>query len=334
MTRRPLVFLLCLSWLLFTVFPLYWTLVTSFKPPPAVASGPTYLPWIDFQPTLRAYVETWTGVRGNFFNPFMNSAVVSISATVLSVLLGSMAAYALVRFPFRVRLLSGIGFAVIAIGGFLVFRWFGFDPAPAMGLAFILALSAALALNLFDLPGPVLGNNDVLFWFVSQRMFPPIVTAFALFLFYSELGKEGLKALDTYWGLTLNYTAFSLPIVIWLMRDFIQSLPVEIEEAALIDDVPRLRIFFGIVMPMARPGLIAVSIVTLGFVWNEFLFALLLTASNWQTLPIMLAGQNTVRGDEWWAIAVAAMIALVPMIVFATILARLMRSGLVIGGIR
>ncbi len=326
---------LCLIWFIFTIFPLYWTLITSFKPPQAVAGGATYIPWVDFTPTLKAYIETATGVRGNFIQPTLHSALIAISATVVSVLFGSMAAYALVRFTFRVRLLSGLAFAVVAIGGYvLLTESFGLSPSAALGAVFLIAVPVSVLLNRLQLPGPVLGNEDVLFWFVSQRMFPPIVAAFALFLFYSELGKEGFKAVDTYFGMVLAYTSFSLPIVIWLMRDFFQSLPLEIEEAAMVDDVPRLRIFFEIVLPMSRAGLIAVSIITAGFVWNEFLFALLLTTSDWQTLPIMLAGQNSVRGDEWWAIAVAAMVALVPMIVLAGLLARLMRSGLVIGGIK
>ena len=134
--------------------------------------------------------------------------------------------------------------------------------------------------------------------------------------------------------MVLCYTAFSIPIVVWLMRDFFAALPVEVEEAALVDDVPRWRIFIEIVCPMAAPGLIATSLITLAFVWNEFLFALLLTTSRWQTLPILLSGQNSYRGDEWWAISVAALFAIIPMMVVAMVLARLMRSGLTIGGIR
>ena len=203
-----------------------------------------------------------------------------------------------------------------------------------MGLSFLVALPLCLLANLLPLPGPVLGNKDVLFWFVSQRMFPPIVTAFALFLLYSEIGREGFKLLDSFIGMVLCYTAFSIPIVVWLMRDFLAALPVEIEEAALVDDVPRIRIFFEIVLPMARPGLIATSLITLAFIWNEFLFSLLLTTSEWQTLPILLSGQNSYRGDEWWAISVAAMFGIAPMIVVAMALAKLMRSGLTLGGIR
>jgi multiple sugar transport system permease protein len=334
-TKRGLIFLLCLGWFVVTMFPIYWTLITSFKPPTAVSGGPTYLPWIDFEPTLQAWIDALTGVRGNFITPFVNSTLIGLAATVLSVALGSMAAYALVRFPFQVRLLAGVAFAVVAIGGFLLLQnVVGLKRVPALGGALVAALAVSIVLNALRLPGPVLGNDDVVFWFVSQRMFPPIVTAFALYLLYSEIGKAGLPLLDSFWGMTLCYTAFSLPIVVWLMRDFFQALPVEIEEAALVDDVPRFRIFLEIVLPMARPGLIATAMITLSFVWNEFLFSLLLTAGSWQTLPIMLSGQNSYRGDEWWAISVAAMISIGPMMVMAILLARLMRSGLLLGSIR
>lgn len=334
-TKRGLIFLLCLGWFLVTMFPIYWTLITSFKPPTAVSGGPTYLPWIDFEPTLQAWIDALTGVRGNFITPFVNSTLIGLAATALSVALGSMAAYALVRFPFQVRLLAGIAFAVVAIGGFLLLQnVVGLPRVQALGGALVAALAISIGLNALRLPGPVLGNDDVVFWFVSQRMFPPIVTAFALYLLYSEIGKAGFPLLDSFWGMTLCYTAFSLPIVVWLMRDFFQALPVEIEEAALVDDVPRFRIFLEIVLPMARPGLIATAMITLSFVWNEFLFSLLLTAGSWQTLPIMLSGQNSYRGDEWWAISVAAMISIGPMMVMAILLARLMRSGLLLGSIR
>ncbi len=332
---RPFVFLLCLFWFLVTMFPVWWALVTSFKPPPAVNQGPTYIPWVDFTPTVQAWIDAWSGIRGDFVTPFLNSTYVGLASTVLAVLIGSMAAYALVRFRFQIRLLAGVVFAVVAIGGYVVLTGAaGFSRLTAMAIAFPGALVLSILANRFRLPGPVLGNDDAIFWFVSQRMFPPIVTAFALYLMYSEMGRVGVPLLDSFWGLTLCYTAFSLPIVVWLMRDFFQALPVEIEEAALIDNVPRYRIFLEIVMPMARPGLIATSMITLSFVWNEFLFALLLTSSKWQTLPILLSGQNSYRGDEWWAISAAAMVAIAPMIVMAALLARLMRSGLLLGSIR
>lgn len=102
----------------------------------------------------------------------------------------------------------------------------------------------------------------------------------------------------------------------------------------MVDNIGRMRIFFQIVLPMAMPGLIATSMIVLAFVWNEFLFALLLTTGDWQTLPILLAGQNSSRGDEWWAISVAALISIGPMVLVAAILGRMMRSGLLSGSIK
>ncbi|WP_210528989.1 carbohydrate ABC transporter permease [Rubellimicrobium arenae] len=328
-------FVLALLWFFVSLFPLYFVLVTAFKPPIAVSQGPTYIPWLDFQPTLQAFRDALSGLRGDFWGPVVSSVLVSLSATALAVLLGSMAAYALLRFEFRIRLLAGVIFAVVSIGGFLVLNslW-GLRVPYALGIVLVAALVLSVLANRLPLPGPVMKNDDVTFWFVSQRIFPPIVSAFALFLLYSELGKAGVRLLDNFPGLVLAYTAFGLPFAVWLMRDFLQTVPLEVEEAALVDNIGRFRIFFQIVLPMSLPGLIATSMIVLAFIWNEFLFALLLTSGKWQTLPILLAGQNSSRGDEWWAIAVAALISIAPMVVVATILGRMMRSGLLSGSIK
>ena len=328
--------ILCIAWLIFTIFPLYWIFVTSFKSPIAVTGGPTYLPWIDFEPTLNAWSDAFSGSRGDFFATFFNSVWISIAASLIAVVFGSMAAYALVRFQFRVKLLAGIVFASCGMGSYLLAKEiFDWKDTTSMGFAFLCALILSVISNRLPLPGPVLKNNDVVFWFVSQRMMPPIVSAFALYMLYSKIGKDsGIRLLDSFAGLTLCYVAFSLPLVVWLMRDFFESLPVEVEEAALVDDVPRWRIFLEIVIPMAKPGLVAVTMITIGFVWNEFLFALILTTGDWQTLPVLLSGQNSYRGDEWWAIAVANIIAIAPMLIITILLGRMMRSGLMLGSIR
>lgn len=324
-----------LVWLFFALFPIWWVVVTAFKPPLAVSQGATYLPFIDFQPTLQAFIDALSGIRGDFAGPIISSVLVSIAATALAVFLGAMAAYAVVRFEFRIRLLAGVAFAVLAIGGFvLLTHGFGLRVPYALGIVLVVVTPVTVWLNGRALPGPVLGNDDVTFWFVSQRIFPPIVSAFALFLLYAEMNKVGVRMLDSFPGLVLAYTAFGLPFAVWLMRDFFTTVPVEVEEAAMVDNVGRMRIFFQIVMPMARPGLIATSMIVLAFIWNEFLFALLLTSSKWQTLPILLAGQNSSRGDEWWAISVAALVSIVPMIVVAIFLGRMMRSGLLTGSIK
>jgi multiple sugar transport system permease protein len=309
--------------------------VTSFKTPPGVVGGPTYLPFIDFTPTLQPFIDLYEGIRGDFFRTFTNSTIMGFSAALLATAIGSMAAYALVCFEFKVRFGAGLVFFLLALGGYLVFNnTLGLTRPQALLLAFPVALIAAILANRLPLPGPILGNEDILFWFVSQRMFPPIVTAFALYLLYSEIGRLGFKLIDSYVGLTLCYVAFSLSIVVWLMRDFFEALPIEVEEAAMVDNVPTWRIFVGIVVPMSINGLLATFMITLAFVWNEFLFALFLTNSRWQTLPILVAGQNSQRGDEWWAISAAALVAIVPMMIMAALLSRMMRSGLLLGAIR
>jgi multiple sugar transport system permease protein len=327
--------ILCLVWLFFAAFPLYWVVITAFKPPLAVSQGPTYFPFVDYQPTVQAFRDAFAGLRGDFVGPIVSSILISLTATALSVFLGTMAAYALVRFTFRIKLAAGLAFAVISIGGFVLLDTYTPLRVPyALLIVLVVALTVAVWLNGRNLPGPVLGNDDVTFWFVSQRIFPPIVSAFAIYLLYAEMGKIGLPLLDTFGGMVLVYTAFGLPFAVWLMRDFLSTVPLEVEEAAMVDNIGRLRIFFQIVLPMATPGLIATSMIVLAFVWNEFLFALLLTTGDWQTLPILLAGQNSSRGDEWWAISVAALIAIGPMVVVATILGRMMRSGLLSGSIK
>ncbi|MDU1670783.1 MAG: carbohydrate ABC transporter permease, partial [Bradyrhizobium sp.] len=275
------------------------------------------------------------GVRGEFFRTFLNSTIVGLSAAAIATAIGAMAAYALVRFEFKVRFGAGLIFFLLALGAYLLFNnTLGFTRPQALLLAFPIALVAAIIANRLPLPGPILGNEDILFWFVSQRMFPPIVTAFALYLLYSEIGRLGFQLVDSYLGLTLCYVAFSLPIVVWLMRDFFEAIPIEVEEAAMVDNVPSWRIFLGIVVPMSMNGLLATFMITLAFVWNEFLFALFLTNSRWQTLPILVAGQNSQRGDEWWAISAAALVAIVPMMIMAGLLSRMMRSGLLLGAIK
>ena len=322
-------------WAIFTIFPFYWTFVTSFKNLRIIVGGPTYFPFIDFQPTVFGWRELFgDDRRPALIRNMSNSAYVAVSAALVATLFGTMAAYALARYKFKTPLLAGLVFAIIAIGGYVLLFELGLKRFHAIGIAFFVALVVSIVLGNMKLPGPQLANDDIVFWFVSQRMFPPIVSAFALFLLYSEFGRAGFKLTDTYLGLTLCYTAFSLPIVIWLMRDFFDAVPIEIEEAAMIDDVPVWRIFVQIVVPTVMPGLIATFMITLAFVWNEYLFALFLTNTKWQTLPILVASQISQRGDEWWALSTASLMAILPMVLVVWVLGRLMKSGMLLGSIK
>lgn len=333
-TTRAVIVAGVLIWTFFTLFPLYWTMITSFKEITDVISGPKYFPWIDFTPSLHAWADVLMGRRGNFIGNLQSSTWIGLSAAVVATAFGTMAAYALARYQFRLALGVGLAFVAVAIGGYVLLSLAGLSRLAAVSISFVAAFAIAVGLSRVPMKGPILGNEDIVFWFVSQRMFPPIVAAFALFLIYSDIGKLGFRLIDTYLGLTLCYIAFSLPIVVWLMRDFFAALPQEIEEAAIVDDVPSWRIFVQIVLPMTLPGLAATFMITLAFVWNEYLFALFLTNTNWQTLPIIVVSQVSQRGDEWWALCTAALLAILPMIVVVWLLGRIMRSGLMIGGIK
>lgn len=128
----------CLIWFAFLMAPFYWVFITAFKPPQAVNSGATYLPFIDFVPTLEAFREAFSGIRGDFLGPFWHSTSIALVSTFLSVLLGSMAAYGIARFTFRIRLLAGVLFALIGIGGFVILQEYA-------GLAIPQALLISLA---------------------------------------------------------------------------------------------------------------------------------------------------------------------------------------------
>ena len=139
---RAVVTGLCFLWAFLTLFPLYWVLITAFKTPPAVNGGPTYFPFIDFQPSLQAWQDIAAGIRGNFHDTFLHSTMVGLTAATLATTLGAMAAYALVRFPFRVKLAAGIGFFLVALLGYLALhQWLGLGRAQALLAAFPVALS-------------------------------------------------------------------------------------------------------------------------------------------------------------------------------------------------
>jgi multiple sugar transport system permease protein len=125
-------------------------------------------------------------------------------------------------------------------------------------------------------------NADILFFFISQLILPPVVLALPFLVLYREVG-----LLDTRIGLILLYTLMVLPIVIWIMRDQFNSIPVELEEAALVDGLSIWGAFFRIVMPIALPGMVAAFILAMVLCWNEYFFAALLTSTDAKTIPVI-----------------------------------------------
>ena len=153
------------------------------------------------------------------------------------------------------------------------------------------------------------GEDNFAMWILSNRMVPPIVIVFPVFLLYVQIGW-----VDSFIGLIVLYTAFNLPYVIWMMRGYIQDVPLELEESALVDGCTRWGVFRKVVLPMARTGIFATAVFTFVFAWNEFLFALVLTRSN-VDLPVQVTHYFGGQSNFWAKIAAMSVLGTVPIFV-------------------
>jgi multiple sugar transport system permease protein len=196
----------------------------------------------------------------------------------------------------------------------------------ASAFAIVIGSLAAYGLSRFDYKFGPWRNRDISFFFVSQLILPPVVLALPFLVLYKELA-----LLDTRIGLILVYTLMVLPIVIWVMRDQFDTIPPEMEQAALVDGCSIWGAFVRIVLPMALPGMVAAFILSLVLCWNEYFFASLLTGFDAQTLPVMVASQTGSSGINWWTIAALATAAIAPLLLIGIFLERYIVMGLTVG---
>jgi len=314
------------AWAVVVLFPLYWLVVTSLKPPTEANGGHFYLPFRDFKPTLESWRYIFVDLREDTFRPYLNTVVVGLTSTALTLLLGSMAAYGLVRMRYRVRLGAVAAFiAALAVAVVATLAGAPWQLAVIGGVALFLLLLQTVARR----SRRALGNDDIAFWMISQRMLPPVAVVIPIYIFFQQLG-----LLDTWPALIIAYVASHLPIVVWLMRDYFQSVPLELEESAAIDGASRYRVFRSVVLPLSVPGLVATFLFVLVFAWNEYLIALFLTSANAQTLPLTVAAQNATRGPQWWYMSVLILIMIVPVIAMAIALERYIARGLLVGAVK
>jgi multiple sugar transport system permease protein len=286
LTSRVLIYGALIFWAFICLFPIYWTVTTSFKTAVNVTQG-HLIPWIDFEPDWRGwrslglspdmFGKTST-VRDEFLKRFGNSVLVSLGASALAMVIGSLAAYGLSRFDYKWGL------------------W---------------------------------RNKDISFFFLSQLILPPVVLAMPFLVLYKELA-----LLDTRIGLILVYTLMVLPIVIWIMRDQFDTIPVELEQAALVDGCTTWSAFFRIVLPIALPGMVAAFILSVVLCWNEYFFAALLTSTDAKTLPVMVASQTGSQGINWWSMAALSTAAIAPLVLIGIFLERYIVKGLTAGSVR
>jgi len=283
---RILIYGALLFWAFLCLFPIYWTITTSFKTAVSVTQG-HLIPWIDFTPkwigfrSLGLSPETIfqiSTVREEFLKRFFNSVITSVSASILAVMLGSLAAYGLSRFQYK------LGFVK---------------------------------------------NSDISFFFLSQMILPPVVLALPFLVLYRELA-----LLDSAIGLVMLYALMVLPIVIWIMRDQFSTIPIELEEAGLVDGLSVWGVFMRIVLPISYPGMVAAFILCLVLSWNEYFFAALLTSADAKTLPVMVASQTGSQGINWWSMAALSTAAIAPLAIIGVFLERYIVKGLSTGAVK
>jgi multiple sugar transport system permease protein len=198
-------------------------------------------------------------------------------------------------------------------------------------LVTFLALTATYALSRWRLSG----SDNIFFWTITNRMAPPAAFMLPLFLLFTRVFKIGdFSLFDTRIGLILLYCVFNLPFAIWLMKGIIDGIPVEIDEAAVVDGAGLWGVLFRIIMPLAAPGIAVTAILSWMFAWNEYLFAATLTSVEARTITTGLAEFVTVTGTNWGEMAAVAMISLLPALLFLVFVQRYIVMGLTFGAVK
>lgn len=189
----------------------------------------------------------------------------------------------------------------------------------------ILGIPAAYALSLAKIPR----WRDSLFFFISTRMMPPVAIILPLYII-----AQNLNLLDNLTMLALVYTAMNLPIAVWMIRSFLLELPSEVLEAARVDGASLLREIRSIILPMIAPGVAATALICFIFAWNEFFFAVSLTATRAATVPVFLVGFITSEGLFWARLSAASTMAALPVIIAGWVAQKWLVRGLSLGAVK
>jgi ABC-type glycerol-3-phosphate transport system permease component len=262
-----------LAALLLTIcaFPLVWMVITSIKPDREILTAvPTFIP---SEITFDAYVRLFT--RTNFATYFKNSVIVAGSATLITVVIGTLAAYGITRFRFQ---------------------------------------------------GRELISTTMLFTY----MFAPIMIVVP---FYILMRAAGL--VNTQLGLILAYATFSLPFSMWLLRSFFGSIPLDLEEAAMTDGASRPQAVIRVIVPLALPGVIAVTIFTFIVAWNDYLFArVLISSDSLKTLPVGINDIYVSTVTDWGMMMAGGVVITLPALVFFVVVQRYLIAGWGAGAVK
>jgi len=291
--------LLVVLYALITLVPLLWIIATGFKTSP---DSIAYPPKVFFEPSLEGYVNLFTTQTRQ------TAGAIAEPATWYE------------------RIVNGKGMVITGPSRFgerfmnSVIIGFG-----STFLSVFLGTLSAYAFSRYRVPL----KDDLMFFILSTRMMPPIAVAIPIFLMFRSLGLS-----DTHAGMILLYTAVNLSLAVWLLKGFIDEIPREYEEAALIDGYTRFQAFIKVVLPQAATGIASTAIFCLIFAWNEYAFAVLLTSGTAQTAPPFIPTIIGVGGRDWPAVAAGATIFLVPVMVFTIVLRKHLLRGITFGAVR
>ena len=291
-----------IAYALLSLVPLVWIVLTSLKTPPDSIAYPPK--WV-FEPSLEGYVNVFTN-RSRQAPEYMQTLPPATSWYDELVRSRNMVITGPSRFLERYANSLIIGFG-------------------STFLAVFLGTLAAYGFSRFRVPI----KDDLLFFILSTRMMPPIAVAIPIYLMYRQLGLS-----DTYLGMILLYTAVNVSLAVWLMKGFIDEIPREYEEAALIDGYTRLQAFRKVVLPQAATGIAATAIFCLIFSWNEYAFALLLTSGHAQTAPPFIPNIVGEGGLDWPAVAAGTTLFLLPVLIFTVVLRKHLLRGITFGAVR
>jgi multiple sugar transport system permease protein len=292
---------LVVAYALITLIPLLWIMATGFK---SSTDAIAYPPKVLFEPTLEGYV--------NLFTVQNRATAEQLAATPPA--------------TWYDRIVQDKGMVISGPSRFgerfmnSVIIGFG-----STFLSVFLGTLAAYAFSRYRIPL----KDDLLFFILSTRMMPPIAVAIPIFLMFRAVGLS-----DTHAGMILLYTAVNLSLAVWLLKGFIDEIPREYEEAALIDGYTRFQAFRKVVLPQAATGIASTAIFCLIFAWNEYAFAVLLTSGTAQTAPPFIPTIIGVGGRDWPAVAAGATIFLVPVMVFTILLRKHLLRGITFGAVR
>ena len=191
-------------------------------------------------------------------------------------------------------------------------------------IAMVLGTMCAYSMARFRTGGP-----NFAIWIMSQRMLPPIAIVFPLFLAFAFI-----DILDTFPSIIVVYVAFNLPFVIWMMRGYIEDVPVAVEESALVDGCTRWQVLYKIIVPMSRAGIFATAVFTFLFTWNEFVFALVLTNNHIVTYPVQVTGYFAAQQTYWNSVGAMSILGTIPVFFAVIFFQRYLVRGISMGAIK